>query len=132
MAQQRIALKGESLSRAERLRRGVDYLKCYRKGRRKHGSFSVLYSAPNDLMHPRLGITVSRKVGRAVTRFRLKRRIREIYRRWSERSRLPAFDLVVHVKPPAAQASFAQLQRELTGQLGTLLRKPRPSGRRAS
>lgn len=123
MAQRRIARKGESLSRAERLCRGADYLKCYRKGRRKHGAFSVLYSAPNDLVHPRLGITVSRKVGRAVTRFRLKRRIREIYRRWSERSRLPAFDLVVHVKPPAAQASFAQLQRELRGQLSSLLRR---------
>lgn len=125
MAQQRIAPRGESLSRAERLRRGSDYLKCYRKGRRKHGSFSVLYSAPNDLAHPRLGITVSRKVGRAVTRFRLKRRIREIYRRWSERSRLPAFDLVVHVKPPAAQASFAQFERELRGQLKSLLPKDR-------
>ena len=124
MPQQRIALVGESLSGAERLRRGSDYLKCYRKGRRKHGTFSVLYSAPNELVHPRLGITVSRKVGRAVTRFRLKRRIREIYRRWSERSRLPAFDLVVHVKPAAAQASFEQLQRELRGQLSNLLRKP--------
>jgi len=127
MPQQRIASSGESLSGAERLRRGSDYLKCYRTGRRKHGSFSVLYSAPNELAHPRLGITVSRKVGRAVTRFRLKRRIREIYRRWSERSRLPAFDLVVHVKPPAAQASFEQLRRELKGQLSSLLKARRAS-----
>ena len=121
MAQQGVVPRGESLSRAERLCRGSDYLRCYRKGRRLHGSFAVLYSVPNDLPHPRLGITVSRKVGRAVTRFRLKRRIREIYRRWSERSRLPAFDLVVHVKPPAAQASFEQLRRELRGQLSSLL-----------
>jgi len=117
--------RGESLSRAERLRRGADYLRCYRKGRRRHGTFSVLHSVPNDLVHPRLGITVSRKVGRAVTRFRLKRRIREIYRRWSERSRLPAFDLVVHVKPPAAQASFAELEGELRSQFSSLLPKAR-------
>ena len=123
MAQQGVVPRGESLSRAERLCRGSDYLRCYRKGRRFHGTFSVLHSVPNDLPHPRLGITVSRKVGRAVTRFRLKRRIREIYRRWSERSRLPAYDLVVHVKPPAAQASFAQLRQELTSQLTGVLRR---------
>lgn len=109
------SLGGESLSRAERLRKRADYLGCYRKGRRRHGTLSILYSRPNELPHPRLGITVSKKVGGAVVRFRLKRRIREIYRRWSERSSLPTLDLVVHVKPPAAQATFEQLRTELQG-----------------
>ncbi len=120
MARERGIPRGESLSRAERLRRRSDYRKCYREGRRRHGALSVLYSVPNELPHPRLGITASRKVGGAVTRARLKRRIREIYRRWSERSRLPAMDLVVHVKPPAATASFEQLRQELHGLLGNL------------
>ena len=123
MARDRGALAGESLLRAERLRKRSDYLRCYRKGRRRHGTLSTIYTAPNDLEHPRLGITVSKKVGRAVTRVRLKRRIREIYRRWSERSRLPAFDVVVHVKPPASGATFEQLRRELRAQLGGLIEK---------
>ena len=110
------------------MRRRSDYLRCYREGRRRHGALSILYSAPNELPHPRLGITASRKVGHAVTRVRLKRRIREIYRRWSERSRLPAFDLVVHLKPAAASASFD----ELRGELYTLLTSVTPKPRRAS
>lgn len=124
MARERGVPRGEALSRAERLRRRSDYLRCYREGRRRHGALLVLYSAPNELPHPRLGITASRKVGRAVTRTRLKRRTREIYRRWSERSSLPAFDLVVHLKPPAANASFDELQGELHTLLRSLMGKP--------
>ncbi len=125
MVQERGVPRGESLSRAERLRRRSDYLRCYREGRRRHGELSILYSAPNELPHPRLGITVSKRVGRAVTRVRLKRRIREIYRRWSERSKLPALDVVVHVKPPAANASFDQLNAELLAQFQSLRAAPR-------
>ncbi len=123
MASEPGAPRKERLPRAERLRRRSDYQKCYREGRRRHGALSILYSAPNGLPHPRLGMTVSRKVGGAVVRVRLKRRIREIYRRWSERSRLPAFDLVVHVKPAAAAASFEELRAELQAQLRSLAPK---------
>lgn len=121
MARERGVPCGESLTRAERLRKRSDFLRCYRKGRRGHGALAVLYSAPNDLEHPRMGMTVSKKVGGAVLRVRLKRRIREIFRRWSERSRLPAFDLVVHVKPQMATASFEQIQSELRRLLRKLI-----------
>ena len=69
--------------------------------------------AQPEVSHPRLGITASRKVGNAVIRQRVKRRIREIYRRWEERVELPSRDFVVHVKPAAAQAEFRALQEEL-------------------
>ncbi len=104
---------GERLTSAERLRRRTDYLRCYRTGRRRHGPLAILYFAPNQLGHPRLGITASRKVGKAVARQRLKRRIREIYRRWQERSQLPALDLVVHLKPEAGKSDFPALKMEL-------------------
>jgi ribonuclease P protein component len=103
----------ERLNREERLRRRADYLRCYRQGRRRHGAFAILYFVPNEQQHPRLGITASRKVGNAVTRQRLKRRVKEIYRRWKERDRLPPMDLVVHLKPAAARAEFIELAKEL-------------------
>lgn len=109
---------GERLPREHTVRRSADYLRCYRRGRRLRGALARVHYAPNEEAHPRLGITASRKVGKAVVRNRLKRRIREIYRRWPERAELPAVDLVVHVEPAAAAGS----RRELSGDLDALLR----------
>jgi ribonuclease P protein component len=103
----------QRLPAEERLRQRKDYLRCYRTGRRRHGSLAILYFVPNQLEGPRLGITASRKVGKAVVRQRLKRRIKEIYRRWPHRSQLPAFDLVVHLKPEARGSDFPALRTEL-------------------
>ncbi len=124
MPEGRGAAVGERLPRAERLRRRADYLRCYRLGRRRHGSLATLYAHPGEGSGPRLGITASRKLGDAVVRHRLKRRTREIYRRWSERSKLPALDLVVHLKPEAAGATFPELRSDLLGLLRTLLPRP--------
>ena len=107
----------ESLPLRERLRHSPDYQRCYRQGYRRHGRFFVVFVMPNQLDGPRLGMTVSRKVGGAVTRNRVRRRIREIYRRWKGRPELASLDLVVHAKPPAGQADFAGLERELEAHL---------------
>ncbi|MFP3941289.1 MAG: ribonuclease P protein component [Acidobacteriota bacterium] len=104
---------GERLPREHTLRRSADYLRCYRRGRRLRGALARVHYAPNQLAHPRLGITASRKVGKAVVRNRLKRRVRELYRRWPERSALPPVDLVVHLEPAAAAGSGRELSREL-------------------
>ena len=103
----------ERLSADEKIRRRADYQNCYRHGRRRHGTFATLHFVTNAFDHPRLGITVTRKVGSAVVRNRLKRRVREIYRRWNERPQLPALDIVFHLKPAARRASFEDLEREV-------------------
>jgi len=103
----------ERLTPDERLRRRVDYLRCYRQGRRRHGTLLILYFVPNELSHPRVGITASRKIGKAVVRHRLKRRVKEIYRRWKERDQLPSLDLVVHLKPAAGPSDFRALREEM-------------------
>lgn len=79
-------------------------------------------------MCPRLGITVTRKVGGAVVRHKMKRRIREIFRRWSQRRQLPPCDIVVHVKPTANRASFDSLQTEILRLLRPLTRGERQVG----
>jgi ribonuclease P protein component len=100
------------------LRRRHDYLRAYRQGRRRSGTYFIVYLMDNEQGGPRLGITVSRKVGNSVVRHRVKRRVREIYRRWPGRQQLPAADLVVHAKPAASGAEWAELARELTALLG--------------
>lgn len=103
------------------MHRRIEFQRCYRVGRKRHGRFTTLHVHPNDDRAARLGITASRKVGKSVIRQRTKRRIREIFRRWPSRLSLPPLDIVVHVKPQAAAAPFAALAAEIDRQLATLL-----------
>ncbi|HMB53998.1 MAG TPA: ribonuclease P protein component [Thermoanaerobaculia bacterium] len=124
--------RGEGFTRDDRLRRRAEFLHCYRQGRRRGGPLATLFFVPNALPHPRLGISASRKVGGAVVRQQLKRRMREIYRRWKQRGRLPSVDLVFNLKPAAAAAGFPDLQREVERQLGSLLGERRRRRERSS
>jgi ribonuclease P protein component len=81
----------------------------------------TLHVVENAGPRARLGITVTRKVGGAVVRNRIRRRLREILRCWSELRTLPPLDIVVHVKPSAPAATFSALQGEVESLLGGLL-----------
>jgi ribonuclease P protein component len=111
---------GERLPPHERLLRRADYLRCYRTGRRRQGALVALYLSPNPLGHPRIGITASRKVGNAVVRHRLRRWIKEIYRRWPGRRELAGIDLVAHLKPEVGKAPFGAVSLDLLGLLAGL------------
>lgn len=93
------------------------------------GSLARLHYARNSLGHARLGITASRKVGNAVVRNRLKRRVREIYRRWPDRGRMPAVDVVVHLLPAARPSDFPTFRAEFVGLLERLIRREEEGGR---
>ncbi len=110
----------ESLRRQDRIRRRVDYQRCYRKGHRLYGSLLTVHAIRSTEGGPRLGTTAMRKVGPAVVRQRLRRRTKEIFRRWPGRASLPAKDIVVHFKPAAAQATFAELRDELQSLLARI------------
>ena len=64
----------------ERIRRRADFLKIFREGTKSQTAHFWISFRPNGLPHRRLGITVGKRVGSAVVRNRLKRRIREFYR----------------------------------------------------
>ena len=103
----------------------AEYLACYQRGRPVTGPMATLHVLPNQLGHPRLGITATRKVGNAVVRNRLRRRCREVYRRYRRRSELPALDIVVNFKPRAAAATWDETRQKLERQLETLIERRR-------
>jgi ribonuclease P protein component len=72
----------------------------------------VLYLAPNDLDRPRVGITVSSRVGTAVVRNKVRRRLREALRlRFGQLT--PGFDLLVIARSKSAGASWPELNAAL-------------------
>jgi len=115
----------ERLRPADRLRQRAEYLACYQRGRAVTGPLATLHVLPNAQGRPRLGVTATRKVGNAVVRNRLRRRCREVYRRWQRRGDLPALDIVVNLRPRAASADFHETRRSLERQLESLLPRER-------
>lgn len=78
---------------------------------RKNAGFISVCGLRNTLNHPRLGLSVSRRVGNAVRRHRIKRRVREAFRRCQHE--LPgSFDLIV-IARPHAPAAVTDYQRWL-------------------
>ena len=72
----------------------------------------VLYARKNRTGTNRVGITVSKKLGKAVVRNRVRRRIREAYRLNEERF-LPGWDIVIVARSRAVEVSFQKLNQSL-------------------
>jgi ribonuclease P protein component len=70
----------QTFIRGDRLSRRSTFLSLARQGKRFQNRIFIAYAAKNDLNRCRLGITVTRKVGKAVTRNRIKRLAREYFR----------------------------------------------------
>ena len=93
------------------LRQNHLFQRLYRKGKSAVGGLVVLYCRPNGTELNRVGVTVSVKLGCAVRRNRVRRRLREIYRLNEERF-LPGFDIVVVARGRSVRADYRDLERE--------------------
>jgi len=111
---------GTSMRRELRLRRRRDFDAVFRRGRAWHSELLVLRTLPNSLDHNRYGFVTSKRLGGAVVRNRLRRRLRESIRVLPSK---PGWDVVVSPKAPAVVASFQELNRavvDLLSQAGVL------------
>ncbi len=110
------------------IKRNHEFQRLYAKGKSSATPYLAVYWRKNRLGINRLGLTVGKKVGGAVTRNRVRRRIREIYR-LHEAELTPGCDIVIVARVKAAYSSYQQLEKSfltLSDKLG--LRRPEARG----
>ncbi len=98
------------MKRQERITMPRQYAEVYGKGKSYPSELIVLRTLPNNLEYSRYGLSVSRKVGNAVIRNKLKRRLREIHK---IESIMPGWDIVYILRPASAEASFDSLKKSV-------------------
>jgi ribonuclease P protein component len=110
------ARRDERLQRAQRIRKRSEFLRLQRVGRRKSGARFVVITEPRRNGISRLGITTSKHVGGAVVRNRVRRLVREFFRRHKYEI-VPPQDVLVIARASAAKVTLPEVVQELAGAL---------------
>lgn len=111
-------MKEQSFGKEERIRKRKQYLNIYRRGGRLHSNNFIVILNPNPSGEKRLGVAISKRVGNAVQRNRIKRLVREFFR--LNKDGLPdSQDMVIIAKKDVSSLKYQDVCMELTD----LLRK---------
>ena len=121
-------------SKRGRLSRSAEFDRVYRQGRSYGNRFLVLWMFPRTSAdavetdaEPRLGVTVTRSVGGAVERNRVKRLLRDAFA--AEKERLPgAVDVVVQARPSARELAEREGLEGIRRELGELITRVHTEG----
>jgi ribonuclease P protein component len=103
------------MRREQRLRRRKDFAAVYRRGRIQSNRLLALRVLPNEQAVSRFGFVAAKVVGGAVTRNRVKRRLREAARGLPVRA---GYDVVIGARKAAAEADYASLHEALESLMG--------------
>jgi ribonuclease P protein component len=101
-----------SFPASRRLKAPAEFRRVYDRNRSAADTILVVYACENGLTHPRLGVSVSRKVGGAVVRNRLKRLYREAFR-LCQHELPPGVDYVLIPRVKAGEPLLDQVKSSL-------------------
>jgi ribonuclease P protein component len=111
-----------------RLRSAREFDAVFKRGRRFPGRLFLVVVAENKQRSDRLGLAVSRRVGGAVARSRVRRLLRESFRRLAQGT--SGLDIVVVPHKDIVSCSQSEVERELAARLLRVRRSPEPAGAR--
>jgi len=94
------------------LKKNYEFKMVFSKGKWFRGKYIIIYLLQNSSARNRIGIAVSRKVGKSVTRNRLKRVIRECYRYYKNDIKI-GYDIVILWKNSSNIITFYELNEDM-------------------
>lgn len=99
----------ETYGPQERIKKRQEFLSLYKKGNRYKGKYFNLVYFPNDLDYSRMAVIVSKKIGNAVSRNKIKRWMRDLFRRNKDLLK-DHLDILIVVKREIQEASWSSLR----------------------
>jgi ribonuclease P protein component len=111
----------------QRLKQRADFLAAAAGAKASGAAFVLQARARGDAAPSRVGFTVSKKVGNAVERNRVRRRLREVVRLSAALPQAAGHDYVLIGRRAALDLPFEKMIAELAGALKRVHRKPRPA-----
>ncbi len=95
-----------------KLKRNSDFKRVYSKGKSYGSRLTILYKFPRNSDKIRFGYSVSKKVGKAVVRNRVKRRLKEAVGLFSNKLK-PGFDIVIIPRASITRADFNDIKKDI-------------------
>lgn len=114
------------MKRTMTVKENYEFRRIYAKGRSGVSPYLVVYVRPNRRGRNRLGVTASTKLGHAVVRNRVRRRLREIFR-LNQGGLAQGYDMILVARTRAVGAEYRELERaflNVCGKLGLREKKP--------
>jgi ribonuclease P protein component len=111
----------ETLRPRERIRKRRDFIFLYKKGRRYKGKYFTLIHLSREFEFSRIAVVASKKVGNAVKRNKIKRRIRALFRTHKTLLNEPK-DLIIIVHREIQKARWPELKEEYINALKMISR----------
>lgn len=100
----------------ESLKKNSHFQIVYKRGNSKVSKYLVVYWLNNKNNNPvnRYGITVSKKIGNAVVRNKVKRRIKEVLRKWDDNNYIKSgLDIVIIARKPVVDLNYHEIKDDL-------------------
>ena len=94
-----------------RLKKSSDFSRVYKRGKSFADKYLVMYYMPNNLNETRVGISVSKKVGKSVIRNRVKRLIKEAFRLNVDLGKY--YDIVFIARVRSNEASYDRIEKSM-------------------
>lgn len=106
-----------SLPTRQRIKKPAEFRRVFSRGRRASNLLTNVVAAPNDLSYVRVGLSVSKRVGSAVTRNLVKRRIRNAF---ADMHVSEGWDVVVTAKPQSSLVAYSELDEAIQKSIARL------------
>jgi ribonuclease P protein component len=106
-------LGNERLRKIDRLLARSAFRRVYERGRKIHTRYFTAFVLESDSDRVRLGLTATRRVGKAVDRNRCRRVLREAFRKHKNETGRAALDIVINVKRELIVASYRDVETEV-------------------